>query len=147
MIDIFKEYRKRFQEQLLQDTSGYHYRFTRQHTPYSIALAYVSETGVSLDTFEKHLRESDKIIFFQTNLCAIIFDDSNEEQGLKAAENLLSHVQNICFTKHLYMAVVTVNSDNNEFQTVHDLFDLVSYALNHNMDNSVLESSQIIKNY
>lgn len=146
MIDIFKEYRKRFQEQLLQDTSGYHYRFTRHHTPYSIALAYVSETGVSLDTFEKHLRESDKIIFFQTNLCAIIFDDSNEEQGLKAAENLLSHVQNICFTKHLYMAVVTVNSDNNEFQTVHDLFDLVSYALNHNMDNSVLESSQIIKN-
>ncbi|MDP3267381.1 MAG: hypothetical protein Q8M39_11200 [Sulfuricurvum sp.] len=146
MIDTFNEHRKRFQEQLVIDTAGYHYRFIRHHMPYSIALVYVAEMGVNLDTFEKHLRESDKIIFLQTNLCAIIFDDANEEQGLKAAENLLSHVQNICFTKHLYMAVVTVNSDNNEFQIVHDLFDLISYALNHNMDNSVLESSQVIKN-
>ncbi|HQS66495.1 MAG TPA: hypothetical protein PLM93_04820 [Sulfuricurvum sp.] len=146
MLDTFNEYRKRFQEQLLNDISGYHYRFTRHHQPYSIALVYVSETDVSLDTFETHLRESDTIIFLKANLCAIIFDDANEEQGLKAAENLLSLVQDICFTKHLYMAVVTVNSDINDFQTVHDLFDLIAYALDHNMDNSVLEKSQIIKN-
>lgn len=146
MLDIFNEQRKHFQEQLVHDIAGYHYRFTRHHQPYSIALVYVAETGVDLDMFEKHLRESDKIIFLDTNTCAIIFDDANEEQGLKAAENLLSHVQNICFTKHLYMAVVTVNSDINDFQTVHDLFDLVSYALDYNMDNSVLEKSQIIKN-
>ncbi|MCL4432580.1 MAG: hypothetical protein M1300_09695 [Epsilonproteobacteria bacterium] len=146
MIDIFKEHRKHFQEQLLNDVSGYHYRFTRYHTPYSISLVYIAETSVSLDTLEKHLRESDKIIFIQTNLYAIIFDDTNEEQGLKAAENLLYFIQNICFTKYLYMAVVTVNSNNTEFQTIHDLFDLLSYALDHNMDNSVLESSQVIKN-
>lgn len=146
MIETFNEHRRRFQEQLVNATALYHYRFMRQHMPYSIALFYVAETDVNLEILPKHLRESDKIIFLQTNLCAIIFDNANEEPGLKAAENLLYHVQNICFTKHLYMAVATVNSDNKEFQTVHDLFDLIEYALNHNMENSVLESSQVIKN-
>lgn len=146
MIDVFNENRKRFQEQLVIDTAGYHYRFLRHHMPYSIALVYVAEMGVNLDTFKKHLRESDKIIFLQTNLCAIIFDGTTEGQGLKAAENLLANVQNICFTKHIYMAIVTVNSGDTEFQTVHDLFDLLSYAINHNMDNSVIERSQIIIN-
>lgn len=146
MIDIFNEHRKRFQEQLTHDTAGFHYRFMRHHLSYSIALIYIAEANTNFDEFAKYLRASDKLILLRENLCAIIFDGTNEDQGIKAAENLLSRIQNICLTKHLYMAVTTVSTDDTEFQTIHDLFDLVSYALKHNMDNSVLESSQVIRN-
>lgn len=146
MINSFNEQRKRFQAQLITQSAEYHYRFSRHHLFYSIALIYVAEADIDFTTFKKHLRLSDQIILLESNLCAIILDGTNEDHGIKAAENLLSSLQHICFTKHLYMAVVTVNSDDTEFQTVHDLFDLLGYAINHNMDNSVIERSQILKN-
>lgn len=146
MIDVFKENRKHLQEQLIIETAYNHYKCSRDAIPYSITLTYISEEDFDFSSLTKYLRVDDKIILLQSNLCAIVFDGTTEEQGLKATENLLSHVQNICFTKHLYMAVVTVNSHDTEFQIVHDLFDLLSYAINHNMDNSVIERSQIIEN-
>lgn len=146
MIDVFNEHRNRFQEELMGNTTDFHYRFTHYAMPYSLAAIYIAESDVDLSIFKRHLRESDKLIVLQDNLCAIIFDDTNEKQGLRAAENLLAHVQDICFNKHLYMAVVTVNMDSTVFQTIHDLFDLIAYALNHNMDNYVLESSQLVNN-
>jgi len=146
MIDVFNEHRIRFQEHLISSTTDFHYRFVRYAMPYSLAVIYISEADADPSIFKRHLRASDKLIVLQENMCAVIFDGTNEVQGLKAAENLLSHVQNICFKKHLYMAVVTVSTDTTEFQTVHDLFDLIAYALDHNMDNCVIENSQIIKN-
>lgn len=146
MIDVFNKSRKRFQEQLLLETAYYHFKYSREEIPYSIALTYISEQDFDFNRYATHLRVNDKIILLQSNLCAIIFDGTNEEQGLTAAEHLLYHVQDLCFTKHIYMAIVTVNSDDTEFQTVHDLFDLLSYALNHHMDNSVMERSQILEN-
>lgn len=146
MIDVFNENRKRFQEQLVIETAYYHFKYSREEIPYSIVLTYISEKDFDFNRYAKYLRVSDKIILLESNLCAIVFDGTTEEQGLIAAEHLLYHVQDLCFTKHIYMAIVTVNSDDTEFQTVHDLFDLLSYTLNHNMDNSVMERSQILKN-
>lgn len=146
MIDVFNENRKHLQEQLIIETAYYHFKYSREETPYSITLTYISEEDFDFNRYKEHLRINDKIILLQPNLCAIVFDGTTEEQGLKAAEHLLYHVQDLCFTKHIYMAIVTVNPDDTEFQTVHDLFDLLSYALKHNMDNSVIERSQIIKN-
>ena len=146
MIDIFQENRKRFQEQLIIETAYYHFKYSREETPYSIALTYIAENDFDFNRYKEHLRVNDKIILIEANLCAIVFDGTTEEQGITAAEHLLYHVQDLCFTKHIYMAIVTANPDNTEFQTVHDLFDLLSYALNHNMDNCVMERSQIMNN-
>ena len=93
----------------------------------------------------KHLRESDILIFFQKNFCAIIFDNTNEEQGIKAANNILSRVQDLFFAKHFYMTVITASDEYSEFQMVHDVFDLMTYALEHNMDNLVVDTSQVIQ--
>ncbi len=146
MVNTFNEYRQKFQEQLVKESMNYHYRFTRYHADYSIALAYISDEHVDLNVFAEHLRASDMLIFFHANLCAIIFDGTNAEEGIKAANSLLSHVQNFFFAKHLYMAVISTDRDKSQFQMVHDLFDLISYAITHNMDNLVVESSQVIRN-
>ena len=89
MINTLNQHRQNFQEQLIAEITEFHYRFIRYHTKYSIALAYISEENGDLSLCSKHLRESDILIFFQKNFCAIIFDNTNEEQGIKAANNIL----------------------------------------------------------
>lgn len=145
MINTLNQHRQNFQEQLIAEITEFHYRFIRYHTKYSIALAYISEENGDLSLCSKHLRESDILIFFQKNFCAIIFDNTNEEHGIKAANNILSRVQDLFFAKHFYMTVITASDEYSEFQMVHDVFDLMTYALEHNMDNLVVDTSQVIQ--
>lgn len=144
MINDFSEHRQLFQERLTNISADYHYKFTRYQAHYSIVLAYITE-DTDLGASAKHIRESDILIFFKPNLCAIIFDNTDEEQGIKAANNVLSRIQGLFFSKHLYMAVVTSHHDKSQFQMIHDLFDLISYALTNHMDNLVVDSSQVIQ--
>jgi hypothetical protein len=144
MINTLNQNRPIFQKQLLQSIEEYHYRFSRYHADYSILFAYISEEDGDLSICSGHIRESDTILFFQTNFCAMIFDNTNEEQGIKAANNLLTRIQNRFFAKHLYMAIINATAEQSEFQMVHDLFDLLTFALEHRMDNLVVDSSQII---
>lgn len=145
MIDALSTHRQHYQEMLLKEITSYHYRFTRYHLNYSIVLAYISEENGDLSPCGNYLRGSDSIIYFRSNFCAIVFDNTNEEQGIKAAENILSRVQARFFSKHFYMVVISATEEKSEFQTVHDLFDLIAYALEHNMDNLVVDASQVIQ--
>ncbi len=144
MITVLREKRSGYQQQLVQEIKAFHYRFTRYHIDYSIALAYISEEDGDLSACAKYLRDSDSIVFFEKNFCALIFDNTNEEHGIKAASNILSRVQNLFFAKHLYMAVITSSIERSDFQMIHDLFDLAAYALDHHMDNLVVDVSQVI---
>lgn len=145
MLNTLYQNRQIYQNQLINVCEPFHYRFTRYQAEYSIALAYLSEENGDLQNCSENLRESDIVLFFQPNFCAILFDNTNEEQGIKAANNVLSRVQNHFFAKHFYIAVITSSSEQSEFQMVHDLFDLIAYALEHNMDNLVLDTSQVIQ--
>lgn len=144
MINTLNQKRQIFQKQLLQAIEEYHYRFTRYNADYSIVFAYISEEDGDLSACRGHIRESDMILFFQTNFCAMIFDNTNEEHGIKAANNLLTRIQNHFFSKHLYMVIINATTEQSAFQMVHDLFDLLTFALEHHMDNLVVDSSQII---
>lgn len=145
MINALSAHRQHYQEMLIKASNDYHYRFNRYHINYSIVLAYISEENGDLSTCNTYLRGSDTIIYFQSNFCAILFDNTNEEQGIKAANNILSRVQTRFFSKHFYMAVISASDEQSEFQMIHDLFDLIAYALEHNMDNLVIDASQVIQ--
>lgn len=145
MINTLSAHRQHYQEMLLKEVSAFHYRFTRYHANYSIVLAYISEENGDLSACSNYLRGSDSVIYFQSNFCAILFDNTNEEQGIKAANNILSRVQTRFFSKHFYMAVISATDEKSEFQMIHDLFDLIAYALEHNMDNLVVDASQVVQ--
>ncbi|MCK9371793.1 MAG: hypothetical protein M0P91_01240 [Sulfuricurvum sp.] len=145
MITILQERRPHLQEQLVQKIAYFDYNFSRYHIHYTIAIAYISEEEGNLNVLSKNLRKSDRLVMFQKNLCAVIFNSADETNGLKAANNLLTDVQALFFSKHLYMAVVTATNTKSSFQLVYDLFDLLQYAIGHNMNNLVLEASQITK--
>jgi len=143
MIDTLQEHRHYLQEQLVQRIAYFDYNFSRYNTHYTIAIVYISEEDGNLNVLSKNLRKSDRLVMFQKNLCAVIFNSANETNGLKAANNLLTDLQALFFSKHLYMAVVTATHCKSSFQLVYDLFDLLQYAIKNNMNNLVLESSQI----
>ena len=144
MTHCFSEYRQQFQKQLLDEIGDYQYRFSRHQTVYSVALAFTPEETINLKLFAQHLRRNDKFIPFQPNLCALVFDATNDAQGIKASENILSNVENHFFTTPLYMAVVTIDEETSPFQMIYNLFDLIKYAIEHNMSNEVIDSSQIV---
>ena len=145
MINALNENRPMYQERLIKESAEYHYRFTRYKVDYSILLIYISEEDGDLSVCSKHLRDSDILLCFQKNFCALVFDGTKEEQGVKASNIILSRVQNQFFAKHLYMSVITANPEKSHFQLVHDLFDLIAYSIEHNMNNLVVESSQVIE--
>jgi len=144
MTRCFSEDRQQFQKKLLNEIGDYQYRFSRHQAVYSVALAFTPDETIHLDLFAHHLRRNDKYIPFQPNLCAFVFDATNDAQGIKASENILSNVENHFFTTPLYMAVVTAEEETSPFQMIYNLFDLIRYAIEHNMSNEVIDSSQIV---
>lgn len=145
MIDLFNKHRKNFQEELVKRASLYDYRYVRYGINYSIATSYVTEP-TDLSLIASNLRQSDEFFKISDHLYIIFLDATNDEQGIKTCANILSNVQAQFFTKHLYMAVVTASNYRDSFQMVHDLFDLIEYALIHNMNNIVIDSSKPIRN-
>ncbi|MFZ2889532.1 hypothetical protein [Sulfuricurvum sp.] len=141
MIDLFKEHRKNFQEKLIEKMAVYYYRYTRYHTNYSVVICYVAE-AIDLSIIKTHIRKSDEFFKLNNHLYAFVLDSTDDAQGIKTANNILSIIQPQYFSKHLYMAVVTASNYTDTFQTIHDLFDLIEYALHHNINNSVIDSTQ-----
>ncbi|MFA6143809.1 MAG: hypothetical protein WCW84_04840 [Sulfurimonas sp.] len=145
MIDLFNKHRKSFQEELVAKVSLYDYRYVRYSINYSIATSYVTEP-TDLSHIALDLRQSDGFVKLNDHLYIIFLDATNDDQGIKTSTNILNKVQAKFFTKHLYMAVVTASNYRDSFQMVHDLFDLIEYALIHNMNNIVIDSSKPIRN-
>jgi len=145
MINAFYEHRQHFQKQLVEDLSNFLYQCERYQINFSVLLAYTPKETMDLTLFNQHLRECDKLIFFQPNLCAIIFFGTGEESGIKAANNLLYRTEEHFFDEQLYMAIVTTANYKEAFQMIHDLFDIMIYSLSNHMDKQVVDNSQIIQ--
>jgi len=145
MIDLFNKHRKKFQEELVKKVALYDYRHVRYNINYSIAACYITEP-TDLTNIASNLRLSDDFIKINDHLYVMFLDSTDDEKGIKTSANILSSMQAQFFTKPFYIAVVTASNYTELFQMVHDLFDLIEYALIHNMNNIVVDSSKLIQN-
>ncbi|MCX6075126.1 MAG: hypothetical protein NTY39_12450 [Campylobacterales bacterium] len=145
MIDLFNKYRKNLQKEVVKRASLYDYRYVRYNINYSITACYVNEP-TDLMHIASNLRQSDDFIKLNDHLYVMFLDATDDEQGIKTSTNILNSMQAQFFTKPFYIAVVTATNYTDLFQMIHDLFDLIEYALLHNMNNIVIDSSQLIKN-
>lgn len=143
MSTFSHEYLSSMQEKLLQAMKDFKYRFKRYGINYSIAIGYSPE-NVDLTPLSLHIRESDLFIVLDHNTCAVILDSTNDEGGIKAANNLLSHFQGNFFSIPLYTGIVTASNYDTVALMMHDLFYLLDYAIKNNMNNIIMEPSQVI---
>ncbi|HEX5670160.1 MAG TPA: hypothetical protein VFX66_01385, partial [Sulfuricurvum sp.] len=65
--------------------------------------------------------------------------------GIKAANNLLTHFQGSFISTPLYVSVVIASNYEADSKMIHELFDLLDNAVEHNMNNIILEQTQAIQ--
>ena len=141
MLHTQKE-RKLLQIRLLEEITDLDYAFSRYQVNYSIALGYTVDK-VDMEPLNTYLRKSDRLIVLNEHLCAVVFNHTDDEGGIKAANNLLTYFQTAYFGKSLYASVVTASNHNDPAQAVHALFDLIDYSVSKNMNNLILDISQV----
>lgn len=132
-----------YQKQLLENAKEFSYRYERYNTDYSIALGY-SPMEIDLVPMSNFIRNTDKFIVLNDNTCAIILDNANDESGIKAANNLLTKFQGSAFDIPLYSAIVTASNYSNSETMIRELFHLIDFAITNNINQQVIDHTQII---
>lgn len=143
MAETFNKDFRGFQKALSEHITIFEYRQIRYKINFSVVMFY-SREPIDFSDMLHFLRKSDRYIPLHDQLVAFVLDNCDEESGIKTSSKLLTHIQAHFFQKEVYSAVVTAENYSNIFQMVHDLFDLVEYALRHGMHSLVVDPSKII---
>lgn len=143
MHQLTNEKSHTYQKQLLESAMEFSYRYERYNINYSIAIGYSPEE-IDLSPMSNFIRETDKFIVFSNNICAILLDCTNDESGIKAANNLLTKFQGNAFDTPLYSAVVTASNYASSEKMIRELFHLIDFAIANNTNQQVIDHSQII---
>jgi hypothetical protein len=146
MSTFSNEQHSLMKEKLAQAIKDFSYRLKRYDVNYSVALGYVPD-NIDLSPLSKHIRETDRFIILDHHTCAVILDCTNEECGIKAANNLLTHFQGSFFSTPLYTCVVTASNFDSIALMNQELFYLLDYAIEHNMTSILLERSQVVEKH
>ncbi len=143
MVTFSNRQHSLMKEKLTQAVKDFSYRFRRYEVNYSIAIGHTPEE-IDLSILSQHIRQSDRFIILDHNTCAVILDCTSDTCGMKAANNLLTHFQGIFFSIPIYVGIVTASNYDTDFKMVHELFYLLEYAIEHNMNSVLVECSQAI---
>ncbi|MBN2870749.1 MAG: hypothetical protein JXK04_07330 [Campylobacterales bacterium] len=144
MLELSRNERKAFQDKLLEESSEYEYNFERYEVSYSIAIAYLPDL-LDISDICSRIRKSDRNVPLSEHFHAVIFDFTDVQEGIKAANKLLTYFQVSHFGKSVYAAVVTSNAQQTLPQMVTKLFDLLAYSVDHKLDNHITDESQVMK--
>lgn len=143
MVNPLGNSRKDLQMALLHEAIDFEYRYRRYEINYSIAIGLTTEE-IDMSALSSFIRSSDRFVVLTPNICAVILDSAGDQEGIKAANNLLTYFQNHFFGHTLYAAVSTASNHLDAAQLIHEAFDLLEYAISNNMNNLVVDSSQVI---
>jgi len=145
MINVVKNNRQKYLQEIISHLDDYSYRSKRYNIEFSLAIGLCNES-IDLTTFINFKRKTDTFITLETNLCCIVLDCTAADSAIKTASNLLSVFQSKYFNKELFTAVVTSKDyDDNNNRMINDLFDILDYSVSNNMDNLVLDQSQMLE--
>lgn len=132
-------------DKLSQAVKDFSYRLKRYKISYSIAVGHTTKEDIDLSLVSDYIRETDRFITLNHNTCAVVFDCTDEITGIKAANNLLTHFQDSFISTPLYVSVVIASNYEADSKMIHELFDLLDNAVEHNMNNIILEQTQAIQ--
>lgn len=118
------------QEKLIQTLKDFDYRYKRYEINYSIAIGYCSE-DVNLSVLSDYIRGDDRFIVLDHHTCAIIFNYSNVQLGIQAANNILNRFHSTFLSAPLFATLVTASNYDSVTQMVPELLNLLQDAIEH----------------
>ena len=141
MKEQLKKYQEKHIDEMLRVMDEHQYRFRRYNSIFTVALFYC-------DGLTKHrqiaemIRKTDYYFRLEEDLFLLIFGETGGEGGIIAAEKVLSKLpykpgQNI----YVAVAVVEGNKDKEGTLLVHQLFNILEFAIEHNHINEVVDTN------
>ena len=143
-LEKLKKNRRKYHKNIKEAVEHYAYRGDRYNINFSIAIG-VSDEDIDLSSFSEFTRKSDAFLILEKNICCIILDCTPPGGGMKAAGNMLTGFQQRFFGRSLYSSVVCYSDYQDINKMVNHLFDVLEFAIDHNMDNLVVDPSQVIE--
>ncbi|MCW8896133.1 hypothetical protein [Sulfurimonas sp.] len=143
MQNLIKDNFQKYYKLIMDNLEEYSYREKRYGVEYSLTL-WLSDNNVNFKDFIDHKRKTDMFIELEKNLCCIILDSTTSQNAIKATSNLQTAFQNKNFGKKLYTSVVFSEDYENNENMIKDLFYVLEYSISNNMDNIVIDKSQML---
>lgn len=139
MKEQLKKYQEKHLETILREMTEHHYRFRRYNSIFTAVLFY-GEGSMKHEQVTEMIRKTDRFFKFEDNLFLLIFGETASEGGIIAAEKMLPELLRKPDQK-IYVSAVECTKDKEGILLVHQLFNILEFALEHQHINEVVDSS------
>ncbi|MEA3456128.1 MAG: hypothetical protein U9R26_06445 [Campylobacterota bacterium] len=139
MKEQLGKYQDRHLDGMLKKMTEHHYRFRRYNSIFTAVLFY-GAGSLNHKEITKTIRTTDRCFRFEENLFLIIFGETGSEGGIIAAEKLLPKLLHNPDQK-VYVSAVECSKDKEGTLLVHQLFNILEFAIEHKHINEVVDSS------
>ena len=131
-----------YENELVTALESFSYKKERYGIDYSIAVG-ATLVDIDMKPFEKSIRKTDKFIYLDSSVCAIVFDFNDSEQGIKAASKMLTKFEMQFFSNKIFLGIINSEDETNVEQQVKKLFETLCYGITSGMSNMPLDYQHI----
>ncbi len=139
LLEYMRKERYDYQKKILDSITDFIYRDERYNARFAIMLMCSKEESYTEEIFEKILRKTDLHIKVDKHIDAVVFDSVTNDSYIKAAENIEYSLQKEKQSLFFISVVDSENYKNDYFPMVHELFDILEYAIENNFSNTVMD--------
>ena len=124
----------------------YIYREKRYDTHFSLAIIYTNESlSLHAKELQKVLRKTDTKICITDNIACVVFDATQNQSYIKAAENLYKTLKHIDYHQKYFIATTFSNDfDKNYLDMMNKLFERLEYSVEHGLCSTINYEDYII---
>lgn len=145
MLALFQNNRHKYHDEILNNIKDNLYRKNRYHFDFALAIA-VCDTNISMHKFQSSIRDTDKFIRLEDNLCTVVLDGISSSSAIKASTNLQAKFESEYFREKLYISVIDSSEnhqDTNGYKMINSLLDVLEYSISNNISNEVVDYYQM----
>jgi len=131
-----------YENELVMSLESFVYKKDRYGIDYSIAVG-ATLTEIDMRPFEKGIRMTDKFIYLDKSVCAIVFDFNDSEQGIKAASKMLTKFEMQFFSNKIFLGIINSEDETDVEKQVKKLFETLCHGITNGMSNMPLDYQHI----
>lgn len=109
------------EEKLTQVLKSFNYQHNRYNVHYSVAVWRSNIEEIDINILSASIRKTDRVVHLNNGTYAVVFERTDTEAGIIAANNLLEFFESKFNSKPLFTAVVNTSQFENVQGIVPDL--------------------------
>ena len=140
------EYREKFEQlktTILELLAKHRYRFERYGQEFSALLVYTKVQRFDMEKCRGLIRLSDELFEMGDNMMLVVFEQTDEVSGFKAAENFRYAYERLDLNRELFCAFAPIREKDTAIDIASRLLVILDYALSDPMPNAVLDLEHI----